>query len=51
MLDNKRQKVYDAAKAVCKPKKISNQMCSGGVGAAVVSGKGNVYTGVCIDTD
>lgn len=51
ILDNKWQKVYDAAKAVCNPKKISNQMCSGGVGAAVVSGKGNVYTGVCIDTD
>lgn len=26
-------------------------MCSGGVGAAVVSKKGNIYTGVCIDTD
>ena len=26
-------------------------MCSGGVGAAVLSAKGNVYTGVCIDTD
>ena len=43
--------VYDAAKVVVNPKKISEQICSGGVGAAVVSKKGNIYTGVCIDTD
>lgn len=43
--------VYDAAKAVVNPKKISEQMCSGGVGAAVVTKTGNIYTGVCIDTD
>lgn len=43
--------LYNAAKAVVNPKQISAQMCSGGVGAAVLTGKGNVYTGVCIDTD
>lgn len=43
--------VYDAAKAVVNPKRITEQICSGGVGAAVVSKNGNVYTGVCIDTD
>ena len=43
--------LYNAAKAVVNPKRISAQMCSGGVGAAVLSAKGNVYTGVCIDTD
>lgn len=42
---------YDKAKSVVNPKKISNQICSGGVGAAVVSKSGNIYTGVCIDTD
>ena len=26
-------------------------MCSGGVGAAVLTKKRNIYTGVCIDTD
>ncbi len=26
-------------------------MCSGGVGAAILTKSGNVYTGVCIDTD
>ena len=43
--------VYDYAKNVVNPKKISHQICSGGVGAAVVSKNGNIYTGVCIDTD
>lgn len=45
------QQVYNAAKTVVNPKKISNQICSGGVGAAVVTKSGNIYTGVCIDTD
>jgi cytidine deaminase len=45
------KRVYDAAKAVVNPKKISEQMCSGGVGAAVITKAGNIYTGVCIDTD
>lgn len=45
------QQVYNAAKAVVNPKKISNQICSGGVGAAVVTKSGNIYTDVCIDTD
>lgn len=43
--------VYDYAQNVVNPKKISQQICSGGVGAAVVSKNGNIYTGVCIDTD
>ena len=51
MLNHTWQKVYNRAKAVVNPKKISNWICSGGVGAAVVSKSGNIYTGVCIDTD
>ncbi len=51
MLNDTWEIVYKAAKAVVNPKKISEQMCSGGVGAAVVTKKGNIYTGVCIDTD
>lgn len=43
--------LYNCAKKAVNPKKISEQICSGGVGAAVVSNKGNIYTGVCIDTD
>lgn len=51
MLNDNWRVVYNAAKTVVNPKKISEQMCSGGVGAAVVSKKGNIYTGVCIDAD
>lgn len=51
MLNDNWRVVYNAAKTVVNQKKISEQMCSGGVGAAVVSKKGNIYTGVCIDTD
>lgn len=51
MLNDNWRVVYNAAKTVVNPKKISELMCSGGVGAAVVSKKGNIYTGVCIDTD
>jgi cytidine deaminase len=51
MLADDWKRAYDAAKAVVNPKKISEQMCSGGVGAAVITKAGNIYTGVCIDTD
>lgn len=51
MLNDIWKTVYNAAKAVVNPKKISEQICSGGVGAAVVTKKGNIYTGVNIDTD
>ena len=30
---------------------ISEQMCSGGVGAAVCTKQGRIFTGVCVDTD
>lgn len=51
MINDGWKDLYDIAKSVVNPKKISNQICSGGVGAVVLSKKGNVYTGVCIDTD
>ena len=43
--------LYNAARSVVNPKKISEQICSGGVGAAVITKKGSIYTGVCIDSD
>lgn len=49
--DEQTKKLYDIAKSVAIPKQISEQMCSGGVGAAVLTKKGNIYAGVCIDTD
>lgn len=51
MLNDTWKTVYNAARAVVNPQKISEQICSGGVGAAVVTKKGNIYTDVCIDTD
>ena len=43
--------LYQAALAVAKPKKLSEQMEAGWVGAAVLGAGGRIYTGVCIDTD
>ena len=51
MLNGSWKKLYDLARTVVNPKEISEQMCSGGVGAAILTKSGNVYTGVCIDTD
>lgn len=51
MLSDIWKMVYDAEKKVVNPKKISEQICSGGVGAAVLTKNGNIYTGVNIDTD
>lgn len=51
MLNDNLKTLYDAARSVVNPKKISNQIWSGGVGAAVITKKGNIYKGVCIDTD
>lgn len=49
--DEEAKKLYEIAKTVAIPKKISEAICSGGVGAAVFTKQGNIYTGVCIDTD
>lgn len=51
MLNDTWKTVYNAAKAVVNPKKVSEQISSGGVGAALFTKKGNIYTGVNIDTD
>jgi len=45
------QKVYDAAKATLNPWQLSPTIRSGIVGAAVLTDKGNIYTGANIDTD
>ena len=42
--------LYERAKAVINPRKLSEYADAGGVGAAILTGDGNVYTGVCIDT-
>jgi cytidine deaminase len=42
--------LYLKAKSVLNPRKLSNDADAGGVGAALLSASGAVYTGVCIDT-
>ncbi|HHX63351.1 MAG TPA: cytidine deaminase, partial [Chloroflexi bacterium] len=42
--------LYDRARAVINPRKLSETAEAGGVGAAILAADGNVYTGVCIDT-
>ncbi|RIK26530.1 MAG: cytidine deaminase [Chloroflexi bacterium] len=42
--------LYERAKAVLNPRKLSEYAESGGVGAALLTDSGSVYTGVCIDT-
>jgi cytidine deaminase len=42
--------LYELAKSVLNPRKLSDDADAGGVGAALLSDSGRVYTGVCIDT-
>ena len=44
------EKLYNAAKAAVCPRELSQHMCVGSVGAAVLTKDGNIYTGICIDT-
>lgn len=44
------QTLYDAAVEVLNPRKVSEDIEAGGVAAALVTDKGNIYRGVCIDT-
>lgn len=45
--DENIQRLYLVAKVVAVPQVISEQMCSGGVGAAVCTKQGRIFTGVC----
>lgn len=49
--DEKIKELYNIAKSVAIPRNISEQMSVGGVGCAVLTKNGNIYTGVCIDTE
>jgi cytidine deaminase len=42
--------LYQAAKSVLNPRRLSSDAEAGGVGAALLSESGKVYVGVCIDT-
>ena len=49
-MDNIWNELYEAAKAVLKPRAVSKFVEVGGVAAAIESGSGKIYTGVCVDT-
>ena len=42
--------LYQKAKAVLNPRRLSDEAEAGGVGAALLTESGRIYTGVCIDT-
>jgi cytidine deaminase len=42
--------LYERARAVLNPRRLSDSAEAGGVGAAILTAGGNVYCGVCIDT-
>lgn len=42
--------LYNRAKSVINPRKLSEYATAGEVGAAILSESGNIYTGMCIDT-
>lgn len=43
------KKMYEEAKKVLNPRAVSSIVEAGGVAAAVLTKKGNIYVGVCID--
>ena len=49
-MDKKWNELYEAAKAVLKPREVSKIIDAGGVAAAVESVSGKIYVGVCVDT-
>jgi cytidine deaminase len=44
------EELYNRAKKVINPRTISYFIDAGKVGAAILTDKGNIYVGVCIDT-
>ncbi len=42
--------LYNAAKAVLKPRNVSSIIEAGGVAAAIESASGKIYVGVCVDS-
>lgn len=43
------EKLYEEAKKVLRPRKVSDIVEAGGVAAAIEAGSGKIYVGVCVD--
>ena len=48
-MNETRAKLIDAARAVCGRIELPDDFTAGDVGAAILTAKGNIYTGICID--
>ena len=45
------ERLYEEAMSVLNPHDVSDKMCAGSVASAVLTKRGNIYKGICIDTD
>lgn len=50
-MDNIWTQLYTSAKSVLNPRHISDTVAAAGVGAAIESVSGKIYTGVCVDVE
>jgi cytidine deaminase len=48
-MNEAKAKLIKAAKVVCGAFKLREDFSAGSVGAAILTAKGNIYTGICID--
>jgi cytidine deaminase len=48
-MNEARSKLIEAAKAVCGAFRLREAFSAGSVSAALLTAKGNMYTGICID--
>ena len=50
-MDEEWKRLYEEAMRVWTPNDVSNKMWVGSVASAVLTRKGNIFKGICIDTD
>ena len=50
-MERKWGKLYNEAMKVINPREVSSTMWVGSVASAVLTKKGNIYVGICIDTN
>src|ERR671919_558386 len=48
-MNEAKAKLIKAAQVVCGAFKLREDFSAGSVGAAILTAKGNIYTGICID--
>jgi len=48
-MNEARSRLIEAAKAVCGAFRLREDFSAGSVSAAILTAKGNIYTGICID--